>query len=112
MPALDIVDRLNLLARGDNLDLADIVCADAVAEIERLRTALDDWKQLADKLEAAHRRVVALAGTPVIWRCRCGQQNLWSYGTEEEVDWFIKQAGVKQFEKEPLFVSLPLTTPN
>lgn len=36
--ALDIIDRLKLLARGDNLDLADIVCADAIAEIERLRS--------------------------------------------------------------------------
>jgi hypothetical protein len=30
---LDIVDRLKLLARGDNLDLADIVCADAIEVI-------------------------------------------------------------------------------
>ena len=37
---LDIKERLTLLARGDNLDLADIVCADAVARIEALEAAL------------------------------------------------------------------------
>lgn len=41
MTKLDIVARLNLLARGDNLDLADIVCADAISEIKRLRQALE-----------------------------------------------------------------------
>ncbi|WP_157784048.1 hypothetical protein [Bradyrhizobium yuanmingense] len=30
------------LSRGDNLDLADIVCADAVAEIEQLRAQVED----------------------------------------------------------------------
>jgi hypothetical protein len=35
--APDITYRLELLSRGDNLDLADIVCADAIAEIKRLR---------------------------------------------------------------------------
>lgn len=37
---LNIKERLNLLARGDNLDLADIVCADAIARIEELEKAL------------------------------------------------------------------------
>lgn len=41
MSALDIIDRLELLARGDNLDLADIVCADAISEIKKLRRSLD-----------------------------------------------------------------------
>ena len=36
MKALSVIERLKLLARGDNLDLVDIVCADAIAEIERL----------------------------------------------------------------------------
>jgi hypothetical protein len=50
MPALDIVDRLKLLARGDNLDLADIVCADAVAEIKRLR---EDHKKINNLIFAS-----------------------------------------------------------
>jgi hypothetical protein len=45
---------------------------------------------------------------PVAWRCRCGMQNLWSYGTEEEVDYYIKQAGVQKFEKEALYLRPPL----
>lgn len=39
MAAPDIVDRLGLLAKGGHLDLADIVCADAITEIERLRVS-------------------------------------------------------------------------
>jgi hypothetical protein len=42
---------------------------------------------------------------PVAWRCRCGWQNLWSYGTEEECDWYIKQAGSTHFEKQPLYTN-------
>ena len=37
---LDIKQRLMLLAHGDNLDLVDIVHADAIARIEALEAAL------------------------------------------------------------------------
>lgn len=47
---LDIVERLNLLSRGDNLDLADIVCADAVAEIRRLRSENASLTKVASQL--------------------------------------------------------------
>jgi len=40
----------------------------------------------------------------VAWRCRCGMQNLWSYGTKEEVNAFIKRANVVHFEKQPLYL--------
>ena len=46
MPALDIIERLKLLSRGDNLDLADLVCGDAISEIARLRVFagwVDTW---------------------------------------------------------------------
>jgi hypothetical protein len=38
MASLTIIERLKLLSRGDNLDLVDIVCADAIAHIERLES--------------------------------------------------------------------------
>jgi hypothetical protein len=41
---LDIKQRLMLLAHGDNLDLVDIVHADAIARIEALEAAL--WEVL------------------------------------------------------------------
>ena len=37
------------------------VMKEAADEIERLRTCLEEWKQLADTLEAAHRRLCAAA---------------------------------------------------
>ncbi len=78
MPALDIVDRLKLLASGDHLDLADIVCADAIEAIARLRSdtveecakvldeAARDWRRIRDPGMANNaasyaRRIRALA---------------------------------------------------
>lgn len=55
MTAPDIIDRLKLLARGDNLDLADIVCADAVAEIERLRASHNRSSERTDDAARAER---------------------------------------------------------
>jgi hypothetical protein len=40
MSALSIIERLQLLTRGDNLDLTDIVCADAISEITQLVEAI------------------------------------------------------------------------
>jgi hypothetical protein len=37
---VSIEERLDAIGRGENLDLADIVCADAKNEIKRLRAAL------------------------------------------------------------------------
>ena len=37
MATMDITERLEMIGSGRHLDLADIVCADAKAEIERLR---------------------------------------------------------------------------
>jgi hypothetical protein len=51
MPALDIVDRLKLLSRGDNLDLADIVCGDAIAEIELFRARIAEQAREIARLE-------------------------------------------------------------
>lgn len=34
---MDITERLEMIASGQHLDLADIVCRDAVREIEQLR---------------------------------------------------------------------------
>jgi hypothetical protein len=34
---MDITERLDMIGSGQHLDLADIVCADAVREIETLR---------------------------------------------------------------------------
>jgi hypothetical protein len=41
MTAPDITRRLEILAKGNHLDLADLVCADAITEIKQLRGALE-----------------------------------------------------------------------
>lgn len=37
MAQMTLIERLEALGRGEHLDLADIVCADAIAEIGRLQ---------------------------------------------------------------------------
>ena len=64
MMPLSITERLQLLARGDNLDLADIVCADAIAEIERLTA---DAARL-DFLDQCNARLNAGFGTTYRWK--------------------------------------------
>lgn len=49
---LDIVDRLKLLARGDHLDLADIVCADAIEEIVRLSAERQALRKVLSEIAA------------------------------------------------------------
>jgi hypothetical protein len=65
---LSVPERLRLLARGDNLDLADIVCADAADRIEALERllrsclvamkhsrehqAVTDWSHMIDAITA------------------------------------------------------------
>ena len=59
---LDIKQRLMLLARGDNLDLIDIVHADAIARIEALEAALReilDWDELPLRIQWIARAALA-----------------------------------------------------
>ena len=50
MSVMDITERLAMIGRGEHLDLADIVCADAVREIETLRKEVRRLTQLHPKV--------------------------------------------------------------
>ncbi len=41
MASMDITERLTCVSEGRHLDLVDIVCDDAVSEIQKLRKALE-----------------------------------------------------------------------
>jgi hypothetical protein len=42
---MTIVERLNIIGTGRHLDLADIVCSDAVSEIERLEARIEELEK-------------------------------------------------------------------
>jgi len=46
------------------------------------------------------------AGDAVAWRMRAGGQNLWGYAeSEQDIDFYIKQSGAANHEKQPLYLS-------
>ena len=65
MSKLDITERLERIAQGQHLDLADIVCRDAIDEIKAIRIAVEEMRAALEPFaafaEAAEQFVDALA---------------------------------------------------
>lgn len=73
MSRMNITERLTRIGRGEHLDLVDLVCGDAVTEIQRLRTVLLNIQSLAergfpiDHMKLATRCRLALGGQDCGW---------------------------------------------